>query len=134
MQARAAFEVEIVQEIKDEVAGGGDEVIVPGHAVGIDRRSAPAIGKERRSEADVFHGFEGRFGNIATCSHIALRLFGTVIQHRNAITDELDMRQLFGGNRRDEAVKRTKLVLAAEIEALEHIIAECGHFSIFATQ
>jgi hypothetical protein len=43
----AAFEMEVVQQIHDHVAGGGDHIDIPRRAVGVDRRGAAAIGQER---------------------------------------------------------------------------------------
>ena len=44
------------------------------------------------------------------------------------------MAQLFGGDAGDQAVERLELGFAAEVEALEQVIAEGRHLAVFAAQ
>ena len=44
------------------------------------------------------------------------------------------MKGYLGRNARDQAVERTQLGLAAEVEALEEVVSERGHLTVFAAQ
>ena len=133
VQAGAAFEMEVVQEVDDDVARRGDEVLVPRCAVAVDRRGAAAVRKEGRGEADILHVLEGRIGDVAAILLVAV-IVGTVVEHGDAIADQLDMAELFGGDAGDQAVERPELGLAAKIEALEHVVVEGRHLAILAAQ
>jgi hypothetical protein len=44
------------------------------------------------------------------------------------------MAKLFSCDGSDEAVEGTELALAAEVEALEHVVPKCRHLPILASQ
>ena len=76
---------------------------------------------------------EGRAGNVAAVLLVAV-VVRAVVQHRDAVADQLDMAELLGGDRGDQAVERPELALAAEIEALEHVVPERGHLAVLAAE
>jgi hypothetical protein len=125
--------VEVVQEIQHHVSRRGDEVVVPRLAVAVDRHGASATGQEGCGQADVLHVLEGRARNIAAILLVTV-IVGAVVQHGDAIADQLHMAKLLRRDGGDQAVEGPQLALAAEVEALEHVVPEGGHFSILAAQ
>src|SRR5690606_3574299 len=75
-----------------------------------------------------------RFGDITPVAHVALGLVGTIVEHGNAIADELHVGQFLGRDRGDQTVEGAQLVLRAEVEALEHVVAERRHFPVLAAE
>ena len=57
--------MEIVQKIRDHIAGRRNEIIVPRITVAVDRRRATGIREEARGEPNVLHFFKRRAGNVA---------------------------------------------------------------------
>src|SRR5690606_9341052 len=76
----------------------------------------------------------GRSGDITAVFLISPFKIGTVVEHRDTVAHELNVTELLGGNRRDQAVKWLQLGLAAEIEALEQVVTESGHLAILAAE
>lgn len=122
VQARSAFQMEIVQQIRDDIARRGDEVVVPGRAIAVDWGRSAAIGEKGCGQPHVGHVGEGRARNVPAIPQIAVGDIGPVGQHRNAVRHELDMAELLGRDARDQAVEGAQLLLAAKIEALEHVV------------
>ena len=102
-------------------------------AVAVHRRRAAAVRQEGRREADVLHVLEGRVGDVAAVLVVAV-VVRAVVQHGDAVADQLDMAELFGGDAGDQAVERPQLALAAEVEALEHVVPERRHLAVLAAQ
>ena len=123
-----------MQQVHDHVAGRRDHVHVPGHRVRVDRNRAPRMAIERGGRTDVLHRLERRVGNVAAKGLVPAGHVRAVVQHGHAIADQLDMAQFLGRDRSDQAIERAKLAFAAEIEALEHVVAQRGHLAILAAK
>ena len=93
----------------------------------------PPLERKAAASRMSFIVFEGRAGNVAAVALVAV-VVRAVVEHGDAIADQLDMAEFLGGDRRDQAVERTQLVLAAEIEALEQVVPERGHLAVFAAE
>ena len=130
VDSRAAFQVKIVQQVDDHVTCRGHHIHVPRRAVAVHRHGAAAIRQERAGQADVLHRLERRFGDV----HVLLRVARAVVQHRDAVGDQLHMPQFLGRDAGDQAVERPQLAFAAEVEALEHVVAQGGHLAVFAPE
>ena len=77
---------------------------------------------ERNAEQGGYPAWPQRA--LETSPFFGARFVRTVVQHRDAVADEFDMRQLLRRNGRHQAVERPKLLLAAEVETLEHVVPE----------
>ncbi len=65
---------------------------------------------------------------------VAVRLVRAVRDHGDAVGHEFDMAEFLRRDRGDQAVERPKLVLRAEVEALEHVVPEGGHLAVLAPE
>ena len=119
-----------MQQIDDQVARGGHHVGVPTLGVAVDRGGAAAVGQEGPGEPDVLHVLERSLADIG----VGLRIAGTVVQHGHAGADQFHVPDLLGEDAGDEAVERLELRLRAEVEALEHIVAQGGHLAVLAAK
>ena len=82
-------------------------------------------------EADVLHGVERRIADVGAAGLIAVR---AVVEHGDAIGDELDVSDLLGGDAGDDVIDRAQLGFAPKIEALVHVVVERGHLAVFAAE
>ena len=55
VKACAAFEMEIVKQVENHVAGGGDKILVPTQPVAVDRNGAAAMRQEAGSQPHILH-------------------------------------------------------------------------------
>ncbi len=120
VQPCATFKVKIVKKIKDDIAGRRHEIHVPGHAVAVHGHGAAAIGKERSSQPDVLHVLEGRAGDVG----IRLGVARSIVQQTHAGADQFDVAEFLRSYVGYQTVKGPELGLAAEIEALKHVVPE----------
>ena len=102
-------------------------------AVAVDRRRTAAIREESCGEPDVLHVLERRAGNVAAIAFVAIDV-RTVVEHGDAVADQLDMAEFLGRDAGDQAVERAQLVFAAKVEALEHVVSERRHLAVFAAE
>ena len=82
-------------------------------------------------EADVLHGIERRIADVGAAGLIAVR---AVVEHGDAVGDELDVSDLLGGDAGDDVIDRAQLGFAPKIEALVHVVVERGHLAVFAAE
>src|SRR3954465_14724249 len=61
-------------------------------------------------------------------------IVGSIVQHGDTVADELHVPKLFRRDGGDQIVEGAQLVLAAEVEALEHVVSERGHLTVLAAQ
>jgi hypothetical protein len=130
VESRAAFEMEIVQEIEDHITRRRHEVHVPGRTVAVHRHRAAAVGKKGSRKPNVGHVAKGRIGDV----RFGLRIAWSVIQQTDAGAYELDVSKFLRRNACYQTVEGTKFRFAAKIEALEHVISKGRHFSILSAE
>ena len=134
VQARAAFEMEIMQQVEDDVARRRDEILVPAQSVAVDGHRAAAMGKEARCQSDILHHLEWRVRNVRGTDHVAIQSVRPIVQHRYAIADQFDMPEFLRSDGGDETVERPQLAFRPEIETLEQVVPERGHLAVFSAK
>ena len=127
----AAFEMEVVQQVDDHIAGRRDEVSFHGRPLLSTGMAPPPFERNDAARRISFMASNGASLMSATASPSSV---GAVVEHGHAIADQLDMAELFGGDAGDQTVEGAQLRLAAEIEALEHVVVERRHLAVLAAQ
>jgi len=87
----------------------------------------------RRRQTDILHGLVGRAGDVPAVGLVTV-VVRPVVQHGDAVADQLDVAQFLGGDAGHQFVERAQLRLAAEVEALKHVVPERGHLAVLAAQ
>ena len=123
VDARTAFEVEIVQQVDDHVARGRHHVDIPGGTVAVDRRGPAAVRQERRRQSRILHRLVGCAADVLTAD-LAVGLVRPGVQHGDPVRHQFDMAEFFGGDAGNETVERSQFGLAAKVKALKQIIVE----------
>lgn len=80
--------MKVVQQVENDIARRGDEIVVPRLAIAVDRHRATAAGQKTGSKPDVSHVFERRPGDITAVTFVTVRDIRTIVQHGDAVADE----------------------------------------------
>jgi hypothetical protein len=134
VKACAAPQMEVVQQVHNDITGGGDEVVIPGDAIAVNGHRTATTREEGCSKTNVFHVLERRAGNIAAISLVAVGHVRSIVEHRYAVADKFDVAEFFRGDAGDKTIEGSQLLLRAEIEALEHVVPKCRHLTVFTPE